>query len=156
KFVLLDNRLEKETMSSNAIGLARLYKPVTVGSTLGATTVQNFTYFGKAWKPYSPVHICAERDGSGNITLSWVRRSRVGGGWRDSVDVPLHESSERYEIEVLDGESVVRTMQVTMAEASYSVSEQTIDFGSAQSSVSVRIYQISDVIGRGYPGEAVV
>jgi hypothetical protein len=38
----------------------------------------------------------------------------------------------------------------------YPVSLQVTDFGSAQSSVSVRVYQLSAIVGRGYPLAATV
>ena len=46
--------------------------------------------------PYSPVHVSAVRDSSGNISLTWVRRTRIGGDWQDRVDVPLGEENEAY------------------------------------------------------------
>ena len=39
-----------------------------------------------------------------NVTLSWQRRTRVGGELIDgSGEVPLAEDSEEYELEILDG-----------------------------------------------------
>ncbi len=49
----------------------------------------------------------------------------------------------------MDGGDVVRTMSLTSASASYSAAEQILDFGGAQSSVTLRIYQISERVGRG-------
>jgi hypothetical protein len=43
------------------------------------------------------------RNGAGDLTITWVRRTRYSGEWRDLVDVPLNEASEGYEIDVLDG-----------------------------------------------------
>jgi len=43
---------------------------------------------------------------------------------------------------------------VTSPTASYSAADQTTDFGGAQSSVDVKIYQLSAVIGRGYTARA--
>jgi hypothetical protein len=45
---------------------------------------------------------------------------------------------------------------ITSPTASYSAADQTTDFGSAQSSIDVKIYQISAVVGRGYAVEATV
>ena len=36
-------------------------------------------------------------------TLSWVRRTRVGGEWRDNVDAALGEVAEIYEIDIFAG-----------------------------------------------------
>jgi hypothetical protein len=38
------------------------------------------------------------RGSSGNLTISWIRRSRVDAEWRDGVGIPLGEESEAYEV----------------------------------------------------------
>lgn len=126
-------------------------------NTLANTTEQDFTYNANALKPYSPVQIAGARDGSGNLTLTWLRRTRIGGDWRDGVDVPLSEESEKYEIDVMSGSTVKRTITgLTSPTASYTAAQQVTDFGSAQSSIAVNIYQLSAKIGRGYAGNATV
>jgi hypothetical protein len=115
---------------------------------------ERWQFAGQYLKPFSPVHVTGLRDGSGNLTINWLRRSRVDAEWRDGVDIPLGEESERYEVEIMDGETVMRTIATTSPTASYSAAEQTTDFGSPQSSVNVRVYQISAVVGRGYTASA--
>lgn len=156
KFVLLDSRVAKETTPNALIGLERLYKPVSVGNTLGQTASTPFTYRAASLKPFSPVHIKGSRDGSGNLTISFTRRTRVGGELRDYVDAPLSEVAEKYEIDIMNGGSVARTISTTTTQATYSAANQTADFGSLPPSVTVRIYQISSVVGRGAKGEGVV
>ncbi len=157
RFVLLDGALDKQVIANNLIGLQRQYKAVTVGNSLTSADAQDFTYNAVALKPYSPVQITGARDGSGNLTVNWVRRTRIGGDWRDSVDIPLNEASELYDIEIMNGSSVVRSfLGVTSPTTTYSAAQQTTDFGSAQSSVSVKIYQLSAAVGRGYSGVATI
>jgi len=156
RFILLDGNVRKEEMPNSLLGLPRLYKPVSLGSTLGSVDAQSFTYTGVALKPYSPVHITGVRDGGGNLTINWVRRTRLGGPWLDGIDVPLNEQSEAYEIEIMNGLNVVQTLTSANSSASYGAAEQTTDFGSPQSSISVKIYQISAWVGRGYAAIAIV
>ncbi|GAA0749769.1 hypothetical protein CA233_09285 [Sphingomonas sp. ABOLD] len=52
--------------------------------------------------PPSPVQLRATRQGEAT-RIGWTRRSRVGWVWRDGVDVPLGEESERYQVEILRG-----------------------------------------------------
>ncbi len=157
RFVLLDGALDKQVIASNIIGLSRQYKAVSVGNSLASASAQNFTYNGVALKPYNPVQITGTRDISGNLTINWVRRTRGGGEWRDNVDVPLNETSELYDVEVLNGAAVVRSfLGLTSPTASYSAAQQTTDFGSVQSSVSVLVYQISGAVGRGYAGVGII
>ena len=44
--------------------------------------------------------IAGARNAGGDLTITWVRRTRFGGVWADGVDVPLNEESERYEVDV--------------------------------------------------------
>jgi hypothetical protein len=62
---------------------------------------------------------------------------------------PLGEDSASYEIDVMDDDDVVRTISTIATEFGYTASDQTTDFGSAQSSIVFRIYQISAIVGRG-------
>lgn len=156
-FILLDGGLSDIIMPPANFGLLRHYKAVTVTDTLANTDEAAFIYTGKTLRPFSPVQIRGTRDGSSNLTITWIRRTRISGEWRDGVDVPLGEENERYDVEIMNGATVVRTLSaLTAATASYTAAEQTTDFGSPQSSIAVRIYQLSTIIGRGVPGEATV
>lgn len=157
RFILLDGHIFNHIMPLGSIGLPRLYKGVTVNESLGGTTAQAFTWQARCLKPLAPVHLSGERDGAGNLTIRWVRRSRVGAEWRDHADIPLAEETERYEVEVLNGSNVVRTLSgLVGTSAPYSVTEQTADFGAPQAAVTVRVYQMSAVVGRGYGAEGAV
>jgi hypothetical protein len=105
--------------------------------------------------PWSPVHITGVRNG-GDLAITWVRRTRFGGVWADGVDVPLNEESERYEVDVMNGGTVVRTIAVITPSAGYTAAQQVADFGSVQSSITIRVYQLSAVVGRGWPGVATI
>lgn len=154
RFVLLSPALYTTTIANNLIGRELYYKAVSVGNSPSTTGEIPFTYTGKCLKPFAPVHVTASRDGSSNLTIGWQRRSRVDAEWRDGVDIPLGEESERYEVEILDGVTVKRTLSATGPTVAYSAANQVTDFGAPQSSVSVRIYQLSAVVGRGYPAGA--
>ncbi len=156
KFVLIDASLLRVTVPISTIGLIRYYKPVSVGNTLGQTAEQSFTYAARQLKPYSPVQIIGVRDVSNNLTITWIRRTRIGGDLRDGVDIPLNEQSEAYQIDILNGSVVVRTIATTTSSATYSAAQQTTDFGSTQSNVVLKIYQMSATVGRGIPGNATV
>jgi hypothetical protein len=137
--------------------LLRHYKAVTVTDTLANTDETPFIYTGKTLRPFAPVSIRGVRDGSNNLTITWIRRTRISGEWRDGVDVPLGEDNERYEIDIMNGQTVVRTITgLTSPSASYSAANQTTDFGAVRLSLTVRIYQLSAIIGRGVAGVATV
>ncbi|RIA56753.1 baseplate multidomain protein megatron [Dichotomicrobium thermohalophilum] len=158
RVVLLDGGQVQVEMSQDEIGLPYYWRygpsPVALDN-FAYTTVQH-AFTGRGLKPFSPVHVKGERDGAGNLTISWIRRARVNGdAWEPSV-VPLNEPSESYEIDVLDGGNVVRTLTATTSSVVYSAADQAADFGAAQSSVDVVVYQISEIVGRGVGRAATV
>ena len=94
-----------------------------------------------ALKPLAPVHVAAVRAGDG-IHISWIRRTRIDGdGW--GVEVPLGEESEAYALEILSGGAVVRTIACTSPQALYAAADELADFGAVQTSLHIRVAQIS-------------
>lgn len=136
--------------------LERSYKAVTFGTRFIDGLDQDFTCNIRNMTPLSVQHISGSRDGSGNLTITWLRRTRIAGEWADGGDVPLGETSESYSIDILDGSEVVRTLTATSETVTYTAAQQVTDFGSAQSSVDAEVYQISSVVGRGFVSEATV
>ena len=159
RFVLLSSNLVRVAVQNSIIGLARHYKPVSVGGSLATTVEQVFTYTGKTLRPYSPVNIKGTRNlpATNDWTITWLRRTRLGGEWRDGVDVPLSEQSELYHVQIMNGLTVVRTVEgITTPSLVYTAAQQVADFGAVQSSFVVKVYQISAIIGRGVSGQATI
>ncbi|MGH8585288.1 MAG: phage tail protein [Gammaproteobacteria bacterium] len=143
--------------STSDLDQPRVYKAVSVGANLADATAIPLTNRGIGRECYSPVHIKGSRNSSGDLTITWIRRTRAEAEWRDLVDTPLFEDAESYELEILDGVDVVRTfMSLTAATQVYSSADQVTDFGSNQAAVSVKVYQVSTDRARGFPGEATV
>lgn len=152
EFILLSiTTTNASALPLSDVGKDHLYKLVSVGSSLDETSAENFLYTGTILKPFSPVHAAGRRDGAGNLDIQWIRRSRVGGEWQDNTDVPLGEVYEKYDLEILDQGSVVRGVSTTSPDYIYTAAEQTQDFGSVQASLEVKLYQVSDSVGRGWP-----
>src|SRR5574337_83119 len=87
--------------SSAQIGLAALFRPVTVDEDFDEVQDEAFTYTGVNLKPLSPAELNGNRHPTTNDwTLTWLRRARINSEWRDSVDVALDEASEAYEVEI--------------------------------------------------------
>lgn len=154
--VLLDSGdLTYLTAGSEAINQSRLYRAITYGRTLETDGNLEHTYKAIAFIPYAPVHFTGSRDTvTGDWSLSWIRRTRIGGDWRDKVDVELGESTEAYEVDIYGSVSyttVLRTIAIQTATCVYSAAQQTTDFGGPQTTLYVKIYQMSSTIGRGHP-----
>jgi hypothetical protein len=104
-----------------------------------------------ALKPLSPVHVAARRAGDG-IHISWIRRTRIDGdGW--GIEVPLGEESEAYALEILSGSAVVRTIACAVPQALYAAADELADFGALQTSLRIRVSQLSRTVGAGHAAE---
>lgn len=135
---------------------SRLFKPVSFLTNEVDTIAQSFTNNGVGKMPKSPVHVEGVRDGSNNLSLSWVRRTRLQVPGLGLGPVPLGELTEAYSIDIYSGASVIRTISATTPTASYSAADQTTDGLTPGNPVTLRVYQLSDVRGRGFPAIATV
>lgn len=141
-------------LESDLLNDTFIIKYLTQGASDEQATIRNYTYNGVNLTPLSPVWPTGSRDGSGNLTIGWTRRTRVGGKWKNSRGASLGEGTESYEIDIYNGSSVVRTLTASTNEVEYTAAQQTTDFGSTQSSVACKIYQLSPDVGRGRELEA--
>ncbi len=107
------------------------------------------TVGGDALRPLSPVHIRARREAEG-IRIAWTRRARLDGDGWEALDVPLGEDAERYDIDILRNGDVVRSLASAGPSVLYPASQEDADFGVPRTELSVRIAQVSSVIGRGF------
>ena len=141
-------------MSVAEIDAQRIYKPVTIGDSLANTAAQAFTAECVRLMPLAPVHLGGGRNASGDVLGHWRRRSRMGWGWHDGADIMLGEDSELYDVEIYDATytTLKRTFSsLTTQAVTYTAAEQTTDFGSPQATVYGKVYQVSAIVGRGFP-----
>lgn len=119
-----------------------------------------FTSQHRSLKPYAPSNVTAVLDGSNNIDLAWKRRDRLDDGLVNLTgNVPLSEDSEEYEIDILDGPAGAIVRAVTgLTSPSYEYTNANIiaDLGSVPTLLTVRVYQISAQVGRGFTKEVTV
>lgn len=90
---------------------------------------------------------------AGDFLIEWVRRDRalIADSW-DSDEPPLSEASEAYDVEIMSGVTVLRTLTAATPSVLYTAAMQTADLGALLtlgSSLTLRIYQKSARLGRG-------
>lgn len=145
-FVLIDHRLTPIDISINQIGLEMSYKGVSIGQTLSQVDSQRFTYQGNRFVPYTPVHIQQERLENGDLHISWTRRTRINGSWRDGVEVPLGEAKESYLIAIIEAGSTIREIVLEKNSYIYTTEEQMTDFGELKPEPTIHIQQCSETV----------
>lgn len=152
RVVLLDAACVRSPRSIDQIGCSYTWSWGPSGSALAGADFQSTakSVTGPGLKPFSPAQLRGSRDPvTGDVAFSWVRRARKNGDGWDQIEVPLDEASEAYELDILDGSMVKRTIAVSSPAATWTAAQQTADFGIAPASVSVVVHQISQTVGRG-------
>ncbi len=157
-FVLLDSGLTRIDLAADDVGLPYNWRIGPAAIDLGSDSYLSGThaYQSIGARPFSPVHIRATRNGGGDIVITWVRRTRIGGDTWTTTEVPLSELNEAYEVDIQSGAAVVRTLSSSVPSATYTAAQQIADFGSLQSSVSLAAHQMSPSFGRGTGRAAIV
>jgi hypothetical protein len=155
-FVLLDGAVVPFARGLEALDRPQQLRLIVSGRDTSdpATLSMGATPHATALMPLSPVYLKARR-GDAGVTLSWIRRTRRGGdSW--AAEVPLGEDREFYEIDIVSGDAVVRTLTSDGPGVLYAAADEIADFGSAQSSLAIAVYQMSTTIGRGVPARAIL
>ncbi|MFC3119616.1 hypothetical protein ACFOHS_20415 [Jhaorihella thermophila] len=104
------------------------------------------------------MHLAAKAEPSGDITLTWTRRSRdpAADSW-ETTEVPLLDQPEAWEIDIPDGSTVKRTLTAGTATVAYSTDDQVVDWGATLApgaALTIRVAQLSPSLGRGTPAKA--
>lgn len=99
---------------------------------------------GVRLRPYAPAHLRVERDsGSGDVHISWTRRTRIDGdGWSD-IEPPLGEAREAYRVRI--GSFV--DVEAFAPRHVWSVSAQVA--AGAAGPVEISVSQLSSQFGEG-------
>ncbi len=115
-------------------------------------SLQSFN--GCGLRPYSPCHLAAIRTPSGDVDVSWIRRTRTEGDSWDLSEVPLGEEIEAYLVRVWHGMNLVRETTVQATQWTYSATLQAVD--ELVLPVRIEVGQISARYGVGLSSSVVV
>jgi hypothetical protein len=153
-FVLIDSHVTPVAQGLGALERSFDLRVIAAGRNHGdaAAVTIAATPQATALRPLSPVHVRATR-GEDGIALRWVRRTRVDGDSWALPDVPLGEQAEQYEIRIMSGDDVVRTLNAAASSVLYPAAEELSDFGAPQPNLTLQVAQLSTTAGRGVPAQ---
>ncbi|MEM8917667.1 MAG: phage tail protein [Pseudomonadota bacterium] len=98
-FVLID-----DSLAAIDARFYPLFQPVSMafaGRDDDEPVIASLPSAGRALTPWSPVHPQWSIEASGELLVSWTRRSRSGLLWLDGVEVPLGEDEELYDVSIM-------------------------------------------------------
>ncbi len=149
--VLLDGALVRLAQNIADIGVPIAYAigPANRAAADHLYVRPTATATGKALRPYAPVRPRATRTPAG-VFIDFTRRARLESDAWEAVDVPLGETSEAYEAEIVLA-SGTRTLSSSIPSIFYPAAQELADFGAPQNALTLSLYQMSAVVGRGFP-----
>ncbi len=154
-------------MDEQDIGLDLKFKAVPLGfAESDIDTGPALTFVGNSVRNFAVAQVEAVRDPVDNLTLSWFRRTRLF--YRAvSEDIFPAQDIESYEVDVMSGATVLRTISVliddpvdsygrqtgeavlTKGIITYTADDQLADGLTPGASVEFNIYQVGPTVGRG-------
>jgi hypothetical protein len=143
------------TLDLGVIGQERQYRAISFGRDLDSEISTPFSLQGYGLMPLQPVDF-RRSSVNGNTTMTWNRRSRFSGEFPSGSDIPIGESAELYYVDVYSDSTftlILRTISTDEPRATYTLAQQTVDFGAYQAMLYLRISQVSGLVGRGVPLE---
>jgi hypothetical protein len=166
-FVLVDpTTMSGIATPASEIGTAEYWELVSSG--LNAESVAPYAYrnLGYPLMPYAPLNHTRATSG-GNLVVGWSRRTRLSGEMTDGTGVvPLMEDFEQYDAYVLAApfdpyvfnagtpSTFVRAYTgLTSPTFTYAAADMATDgFNPATSTLHLVVFQVSSVVGPGFPG----
>ena len=148
-FVLLDSAVVQIEHGLSARGLLRHYRtgPLTRAYDDESFEHVALSFEGVGLRPYRPAQLKATMASNGDVTISWMRRTRVDGDNWSGREVPLGEEKEFYHVRVMDGSRVVREFYPNLNHQIYSADEKSSD--GTEIGFGVEVAQLSDRFGSG-------
>jgi hypothetical protein len=160
RVVVLDATLASLPIAEADLGLPWNWRvgPAARAVTDDSYAALSFTPTGRGLVPFAPVHVEQPwriARSQGDLTIRWTRRSRavVADAW-EQVEVPLAEDLESYDVQILDGAAVKRTLTSSTTSVLYTATQQSADWGAPLGpgqTLAIRIFQLSNRLGRGTP-----
>lgn len=143
--------LQPESTPVANVGATNRYLSAGIPTTKAGSSL-DITVAGLPLYPFSPCHLGATLVGGNDLDLVWTRRDRLNTEFVE-IATAMSEASELYDLEILSGSSVVRTVLALGTPAyPYTSAQQTTD-GFTPGSVATlkfRVYQKGE-LGRGFP-----
>jgi hypothetical protein len=152
--VLLDDSVVPLGLKASEMGLSLNWIAERHGG--GRAGPVAFSGGRRARMPFAPVHLRARRKANGDIVLRWLRAGRQNSDGWEGEDIPLDEETEAYRLEILDGDTAIRSVNLVTNSHIYTAGQELADFGSRRPSIHIRVRQRGKGVGLGVAAERII
>ncbi|WP_208352954.1 baseplate multidomain protein megatron [Pseudaestuariivita rosea] len=148
-FVLIDSAVEQIDLSAQLRDVAQHYRIGPAQRGFDDPSYEHLTeaFRGVGLRPYAPCHLTFDDRTNGDVVVSWIRRTRIGGDNWNGLDVPIGEEREQYLVRVFVDDRIVREVITDRPNWLYPTAMQSDD--GVGGGFSVQVAQISDHYGAG-------
>jgi hypothetical protein len=141
-------------VSTDRLGTTMQYRAVYGTTFPSEDDTKSISQEGNPLKEFAPAQLRAVENTSGDLVITWARRTRLSGEWRDTVDAFLAVNSkpEAYKVEIYDDTAspqLLRTIETSESSATYTSAQRSSDSSTLPSAIRIRVYQISSDV-QGY------
>ncbi len=150
QFILFNKAVVQPVLANAQQGLSQTWRigPSTRDVADGAYNEATFDPELLPLRPLPPTQLRIKRDSAG-VVISWIRQTRIDGDSWELNDVPLAETNESYELNIMDGATTRRTISLAQQNYLYSTADMITDFGAVPSTFDIRVAQVSQAFGPG-------
>lgn len=123
EFLLLSGRTNRSLLNFAKMKLSELlvgkyYKTASTGQDSDYPKPKKKTFMANNVRPWSPCHVVGSRDGSLDLTVTWIRRTRSIFRFFSGQPTPLIDTPEKYEVDIYNpSDEVVRTFKVAISDS---------------------------------------
>lgn len=133
------------------IGLALMYRAVSIGAPAYTPATVNFSNTGVSQRPYPVNGLAGIKQSNGDWLIQWSPRVRKRQSWMQIASIAADAAISGYQLDIMSGSTVKRSIYVTGATSfTYPLASQSADFGAGQSTVKVRVYAHNTQVGLGH------
>ncbi len=115
RVVILGSGIQSLSIAEADLGLPWNWRigPASAAPSDAIMQAQSFTPNGRGLMPFAPAQLRMRREANGELALRWLRcdRSLSADSWV-LTDVPMSEATEAYDLEILSGATVKRSLTV--------------------------------------------
>lgn len=137
---------------ASEIGDTKSYRAVSQGRSINSASSQTYANTAEGVMPFSPWDARKSKAASNDQTVTWQRRTRLSTNAFRGI-LPLGEATESYSVDFYTSAAfatVAGTITATTNTLTITSAQQT-SFGlTPGGTLYLRIYQVSDIIGRGH------